>query len=226
MLKILVACEESQRVTEAFRKLGVEAYSCDIIDQSGGHPEWHIKADVLPLLGGNAAFTTEDGRLHVIEGKWDCIIGFPPCTYLTTTGNRWFNEEVYGDKARERKRLREKAAAFFMEIANADCDHIMIENPSGVMSTRWRKPDQTVQPWMFGDPFEKRTNLWLKGLPQLEATDIVDPPPRQVLSSGRTMPRWYSNCGGNRAKERSKTFPGIANAIAEQFTKYLNNTAI
>lgn len=223
LLKVLVACEESQRVTTAFRELGHEAYSCDLLDCSGGHPEWHIKGDVLPLLNGDVAFTTMDGELHIVEGKWDCIVAHPECTYLTTTGNRWFNEDVYGDAARERKGKREKAVAFFMEIANADCDHIMIENPSGVMSTRWRKPDQTIQPWMFGDPYEKRTCLWLKGLPPLEPTDVVEPPPRQVLSSGKTMPRWYSNCGGDRRKNRSKTFPGIADAIAKQFSTYLDN---
>ena len=220
-LKVLVACEESQRVASAFRELGHEAYSCDIKDQSGGHPEWHIMQDVLPLLNGNCSFKTTDGKLNSITGKWDIIVAHPSCTYLTVTGNRWFNEEVYGDAARERKRLREEAAEFFMAIANADCDHIAIENPVGYMNTYFRKPDQIIQPWMFGDPFEKKTCLWLKDLPQLQPTQIVMPPPRQVLSSGKTMPKWYSNCGGDRPTNRSKTFPGFARAMAEQYSKYV-----
>lgn len=214
---VLIACEESQRVTAAFRELGIEAYSCDIIDCSGGHPEWHIKGDVTELLDGNCVFETCDGSTHECTGKWDLIIGFPPCTYLTVTGNRWFNEDVYGDAARERKEKREDAADFFMTVANADCDHIAIENPIGYMNSHWRKPDQIVQPYMFGDAFEKRTCLWLKNLPNLTPTNVVQPPPRQVLSSGKTMPRWYSNCGGDRPKNRSKTFPGLANAMADQW---------
>lgn len=222
-MNVLVACEESQRVCSAFRELGVIAFSCDIIDCSGGHPEWHIKGDVTALLNGNCKFTTQDGSEYIFGGRWDLIVGHPPCTYLTTTGNRWFNEEKYGDAARERKQKRAEAAEFFMKIANADCEHIAIENPLGFMSTYWRKPDQTIQPYMFGDPFEKRTCLWLKNLPPLEPTNVVEPPPRQVLSSGKTMPRWYSNCGGDRPKARSKTFPGIAKAIATQWTSYLNS---
>lgn len=221
MIKVLVACEESQRVCKAFRELGNEAYSCDLKDCSGGHPEWHIKGDVTPLLNGNCEFVTSDGEHHNITGKWDLIIGHPECTYLTVTGNRWFNEDVYGDDARERKRKREEAARFFIMIANADCDHIAIENPVGYMNTHFRKPDQTIQPWMFGDPFEKRTCLWLKGLPPLVETNVVTPPPRQVLTSGKTMPRWYSNCGGDRHTARSRTFHGIAKAIATQWSEYL-----
>lgn len=214
-LKILIACEESQRVATEFRNLGYEAYSCDIQEPSGGHPEYHIKQDVLPLINGRCKFTTMDGVQHVVDDKWNLIIAFPSCTYLTVTGNRWFNEDVYGDAARKRKANREEAAEFFMKIANADCDHIAIENPVGVMSTRWRKPDQIIQPWMFGDPFEKKTCLWLKNLSKLNSSDVVLPPPRQVLSSGKTMPKWYSNCGGNRPKERSKTFPGVAKAMTQ-----------
>lgn len=220
-MKVLVACEESQRVAKAFRELGQEAYSCDIQEPSGEMPEIHIMHDVLPYINGNCIFKTMDGVEHRIDQKWDLIVAHPSCQYLTSSGNRWFNVERYGDKARERIKRREEAAEFFMKIANADCDHIAIENPSGFMSSIWRKPDQTIQPWMFGDPFEKRTCLWLKNLPQLVPTDIVEPPPRQVLSSGKTMPRWYSNCGGDRPKARSKTFPGIAKAIATQWTDYL-----
>lgn len=216
-MKVLVACEESQRVCSAFRARGHEAYSCDIIECSGGHPEWHIMADVLPLINGDCSFKTMDGEEHYIE-KWDLLIAHPPCTYLTVTGNRWFNVEKYGDKARERIKLREEAKEFFMAFANADCDKIMIENPIGVMSTAWRKPDQIVQPYWFGDPFEKRTCLWLKGLPKLKKTNEVEPPPRIKYASGCTMPEWYANLPQkDRAKERSKTFPGFAEAMAEQW---------
>lgn len=209
MLKILIACEESQTVCKAFRELGNEAYSCDIQECSGGHPEWHIKGDVLPLL----------------HEKWDLIIAHPPCTYLTVTGNRWFNIEKYGDKARERISLREEAKDFFMEFANAKCEHIAIENPIGVMSTIWRKPDQIIQPWWFGDPFEKRTCLWLKKLPLLKKDNEVTPEERVKFVSGKTMPKWYADAAKlpvkERAKVRSKTFPGVARAMAEQWTKFL-----
>lgn len=221
MRKILVGCEESQRVTIALRELGYQAFSCDLQDCSGGHPEWHIKEDVTHLLDGRCIFETMDGTVYGVPEKWSAIIGHPPCTFLTVTGNRWFDESKYHEKARERKAKREEAVEFFMRIANADCDHIMIENPVGVMSTRWRKPDQIIQPYMFGDPFEKKTCLWLKNIPPLEKRNEVEPPPRQVLSSGKTMPRWYSNCGGNRPKERSKTFPGVARAIAAAVDKAL-----
>lgn len=209
MLKILIACEESQTVCKAFRELGNEAYSCDIQKCSGGHPEWHIQGDVLPLL----------------NEKWDLVIAHPPCTYLTTTGNRWFNIEKYGDKARERIKLREEAKDFFMEFANAKCEHIAIENPVGVMSTVWRKPDQIIQPWWFGDPFEKRTCLWLKNLPLLKKDNEVTPEERVKFASGKTMPKWYTDVAKlpakERAKVRSKTFPGFARAMAEQWTKFL-----
>ena len=220
-MMILVACEESQRVCSAFREQGFEAYSCDILDPSGGHPEWHIKGDVTPYLDGRCIFETMDGTVSGCPDKWDLIIAHPECTYLTVTANRWLNEERYGDAARERKQKQLLAAEFFMRFVNADCDHICIENPVGYMNTHYRKPDQIIQPYMFGDPFEKRTCLWLKGLPKLEPTNVVEPPPRQVLVSGKTMPRWYSNCGGNRHKARSTTFPGFAKAMAEQWGDYL-----
>jgi hypothetical protein len=216
-MKILVACEESQAVTIELRTLGHEAYSCDILDPSGGHPEWHVQQDVIPLLSPPIIFSTLDGQEHYID-KWDMIIAFPPCTYLTVTGNRWFNVEKYGEKALERIRLREEAKEFFMAFANAPCDKIAIENPVGVMNTWYRKPNQIIQPYQFGDPFEKRTCLWLKGLPNLVPTDIVEPPARQQLKSGKSMPEWYSNAPKkDRARIRSKTFPGIAKAMAEQW---------
>lgn len=217
-MKVLIACEESQRVCMAFRARGHEAYSCDIIDCSGGHPEWHIQQDVIPLLNGNCSFKTNDGANHTIEGEWDLIIGHPPCTYLTVSGNRWFNVEKYGDKALERIKLREEAKDFFMKIANAQCARIAIENPVGIMSTAWRKPDQTIHPYYFGDPFEKRTCLWLKGLPLLKKTNEVTPPARVQYNGGTSMPEWYANAPkAERSKIRSKTFPGFAQAMAEQW---------
>lgn len=223
-MKILVACEESQAVTIELRKLGHEAYSCDIIECSGGHPEWHIMQNVLPLLNGDCEFMSMDGQSHRIEGRWDMIIAFPPCTYLTVTGNRYFNIERYGEKAIQRHKDRVEAINLFLEIANAECEKIAIENPVGVMSTEWRKPDQIVHPYMFGDAFEKRTCLWLKGLPQLVPTKVVEPPERQKLPGGKSMPSWYSKKysrknpnGESRQAMRSKTFPGIAKAMATQW---------
>jgi site-specific DNA-cytosine methylase len=205
-MKILLACEESQAVTKELRKLGHDAFSCDILPSSGGHPEWHLQQDVTDLL----------------KQKWDLIIAFPPCTYLTVTGNRWFNIERYGDKAIKRHADRKEAIDFFMMFANADCEKIAIENPVGVMSSHWRKPNQIINPYQFGDAFEKKTCLWLKGLPELKPTNIVTPPPRTQFESGKSMPTWYADAWKlpkeERAKLRSKTFPGIAKAIAEQWT--------
>lgn len=220
-MNILVACEESQAVTIELRWLGHTAYSCDIIPCSGGHPEWHIQRDVLPLLNGFVRFQTVDGEEHAVDGRWDMIIAFPPCTFLTVTGNRWFNVERYGDKAVKRYKDRAEAIKFFMAFANADCDKIAIENPVGIMSSEWRKPNQIINPYQFGDPFEKKTCLWLKGLPELKPTNIVDVPPRKRYSSGKTMPAWYDAAWHlpkeERAKIRSKTFPGVAAAMAEQW---------
>lgn len=220
-MKVLVACEESQRVCIAFREKGHEAYSCDIQECSGGRPEWHIPGDVLPILNGNTKFITQDGTLHEISGKWDMIIAHPPCTYLTVTGNRWFNIEKYGKKAIKRYEQRKEAIHFFFRIVNANCDKIAIENPIGIMSTVWEKPTQIIQPFMFGEPFEKKTCLWLKNLPKLNSTKLVIPPERIKFKSGKTMPEWYAKLWAlpkeEREKERSKTFIGIACAMAEQW---------
>ena len=162
-MKVLVACEESQRVCIAFREKGHEAYTCDIVECSGGHPEWHIMQDVIPILNGNCEFETVGGTKHKIEGKWDLIIAHPPCTYLTVTRNRWFNVERYGEKAIQRKKDRKDAINFFMQIANADCEKIVIENPVGIMSTVWRKPDQIIQPYLFGDSAEKKNMSLAEG---------------------------------------------------------------
>lgn len=212
-MKIIVACEESQTVCKAFRERGHEAYSADIQEPSGGHPEWHILGDVLPLINGDCTFFTMDGRAHNISGEWDLIIAHPPCTYLTVTGNRWYNIDRYGDKAIQRHKDRKEAINFFMLFANAGCEKIAIENPVGIMSSAWRKPDQIIQPWQFGDAFEKRTCLWLKGLPRLQPTNIVDIPPRKVFDSGKSMPAWYAGAWTlpkeERAKLRSKPFRAL-----------------
>lgn len=219
-MRILVACEESQTVCKAFRDRGHEAYSCDILKESGKHPEWHICGDVIPLLKNASLFCTENGEFHYIR-KWDMIIAFPPCTYLTVTGNKWFDTAKYGQKAWDRMKERNKAIGFFYKFVLADCEKVAIENPVGVMSTAYRHPDQIIQPYYFGEPFEKKTCLWLKGLPKLNPTEIVEPPKRKVFGSGRTMPEWYANAFSmqkeERAKYRSKTFEGIAKAMAEQW---------
>lgn len=224
-MKALVACEESQAVCKELRRLGWEAYSCDILECSGGHPEWHIQQDVIPLLNGNCSFKTADETEHFINGEWDLMICHPPCTFLTTTGNRWFNVEKYGEKAIKRAKDREDAVNFFMAFTKAKCKHICIENPVGIMSTRWRKPNQIINPTMFGDPYDKRTCLWLIGLNPLVATDMVKAEERIKFASGKTMPAWYAEAAkyppAERSRIRSKTFPGIAKAIAEQFTDQL-----
>lgn len=232
-LKILIACEESQRVCAAFRELGHEAYSCDIQEPSGGHLEWHILGDVLNVLNwkdqgnnnGGIWFETKDGVFHCVE-KWDLIIAHPPCTYLTLAGNKWFKPE-FADRFPERTKQREDAINFFMQFVNADCEHIAIENPVGVMSSNYRRPDQYIEPFYFGDPEKKKTGLWLKGLPKLQPTNIVDP----VIihcKSGANEPRWHMETmklpPEERARARSKTFPGIAKAMASQWSEFLKNT--
>lgn len=210
-MRILVACEKSQAVTIELRKLGHEAYSCDIIPCSGGHPEWHLQQDVIPLL----------------REKWDMIIAFPPCTYLTVTGNRWFNVERYGETAVQRHRDRDDAINFFLTFANAECPRIAIENPIGVMSSVYRKPDQIVHPYYFAEAQDdqncerKATCLWLKGLQPLEYEIKYQPRVIEYKNGKGTDPAWHMNTTGlpkeERSKMRSKTFPGIARAMAEQW---------
>lgn len=226
-MRVLVACEESQAVTIAFRERGHEAYSCDILPCSGGHPEWHLRCDVNHVLDPlNYYFNTQNGDL-IQRNKWDMVIAFPTCTYLTVTGNRWFNIEKYGDKAIQRAKYREEAIKFFMLFANYDCEKIVIENPVGIMSSEWRKPNQIINPFQFGDPFEKKTCLWIKGLPNLAPTNVVNPAPRTVFESGKSMPTWYAEAWKlpkeQRSTVRSKTFPGIAKAMAEQWSEDLTN---
>lgn len=225
-MRVLIACEESQRVCMAFRERGHEAYSCDIQECSGGHPEWHILGDVLPLLNGHCEFTLQNGKTDRQTDRWDLIIAHPPCTYLTVSGNRWFNVERYGEKAIKRIQDREDGAKFFMEFVNADCDRIVIENPIGCMSKRYKKPTQIIQPYFFGDKVRKPTCLWIKGLQPLIPTNMVEP---EIINDGRST---YSGAAyyvkdengkilswkdPRTAKERSKTFPGIAKAMAEQW---------
>lgn len=231
-MRALVACEESQRVTIELRKRGWEAYSCDIQEPSGGHPEWHIKRDVTDILnprdhdccGYYIAFRTMDERYHEVE-EWDLIIAHPPCTYLTVTWNRWFNIERYGEKARERE--RERAVQFFMAFINAPCEHIAVENPIGYMSTAYRKPEQVIQPYWFGDPIRKSTCLWLKGLPKLTPTDIVEPDIYYYKAANgriKSDSRARSQCPKEeRSRHRSKTPWGLAKAMAEQWTQYIEN---
>ena len=217
-MNILVACEESQAVTIELRKLGHNAYSCDIQECSGEHEEWHCQEDVVPLLNGNCKFKTMDGVEHYINSKWDMIVAFPPCTDLCVSGARHF----------ERKRAdgtQQRSIDFFMKFANADCDKIAIENPIGIISSEWRKPEQIIQPYEFGDSFKKSTCLWLKGLPLLKPTNIVEPGEFIEFTSKKGVlkkqPKWYADALSlppkERAKVRSKTFPGIAKAMATQW---------
>lgn len=208
-MRVLVACEESQRVCVEFRKLGHIAFSCDIIPCSGGHPEWHIMQDVIPLLNGNCKFRTQSGQGYRLHGEWDLIIAHPPCTHLAVSGARWFAEK--------RADGRQQAAIdFFMQFVNADCEHIAVENPVSIMSTQYRKPDQIIQPWMFGHPEKKATCLWLKGLPKLTPTNDVSEY-MKTLPKNQQERLHYLPPSPDRAKLRSKTYPGIARAMAEQW---------
>ena len=195
-MKILVACEESQRVCIELRKLGHEAYSCDILPCSGGCPEWHLQQDVLPLL----------------NEKWDMIIAFPPCTYLSNAGARHLFPGGKLNEERYKKGLLAKE--LFMSIYNADCSKIAIENPTPSKIYGLPEKTQVIQPWQFGHPYSKRTQLWLKGLPKLIPTNIVE-----VESSCRKAGNWFNKGGKDRQINRSKTFPGIAKAMADQWTR-------
>lgn len=210
MKRILVACEESQAVTKAFRKLGFEAFSCDLLPCSGGHPEWHYKGDMFEIIKR--------------EPKFDLMIAFPPCTDLAVSGARHFERKIAdGSQA--------KSIQFFMDVVNADVERIAVENPIGIMSRLHKKPNQIVQPWMFGDKAQKSTCLWLKNLPNLEPTDIVEKGEFFEFISkkgeNKRMPMWYyealqkAKTPEQRRTLRSKTFQGIADAMAEQWGKQL-----
>lgn len=210
-MKILVACEESQAVTVELRKLGHEAYSCDLIPCSGGHPEWHIMDDALKHLGGNPdnIFSTMDGLDHIAPPRWNMIIAFPPCTDLAVSGARHFAQKRADGR-------QQRSIEFFMKFVNAPCDRVAIENPVGIMSTNYRKPDQIINPWQFGHPETKKTCLWLKNLPPLEETENVYEYMMNLPRKERNRIHWL---GSGHAKERSKTYPGIAKAMAEQWTR-------
>lgn len=241
-MKVLIACEESQTVCKAFRAEGHEAYSCDIQECSGGRPEWHIHGDVLeilnpvPLFGTDKkgiAFHTCDGEFHGFVGKWDLIIAHPPCTYLTNAGTRQYSFKMNPpEKVYARMALREEAADFFMQFVNADCDKICIENPVGYMNTKYRKPDQTVQPYWFAKDENdeenyqlKRTCFWLKNLEPLPCNkNMKHPEPMYICEGEKCKGKkiyWCEGSRGNkggqaaRAKARSKTFPAIAKAMAD-----------
>lgn len=231
-MNVLIACEESQEVCKVFRARGHQAYSCDIQECSGGHPEWHIMGDALDVLNGdeNCLFWTQDGVGHITPRKWDMIIAHPPCTHLAVSGARHF------EKKREDGRQRE-AIEFFCKFLYADCPRIVVENPVCIISGDYipkhfpdlaekyglpKKPTQIIQPYEYGAPCKKATCLWIKGLPPLEPTEIVEPDlvvykcksGKEVTFSRHMVQGFASH---ERAKARSKTFPGIAKAMAEQW---------
>jgi len=210
MGKVLIACEESQEVTKEMRLLGIEAYSCDIEPCTGGHPEWHIQGDVLKLL----------------EQDWDLIIGFPPCTYLTNAGMCNLTRKNSTDEYRaDRLKKRDDALEFAKKIYDSKCPKVAIENGVGYLSTGFRKPDQIIRPFQFGHSVNKKTCLWLKGLPKLTPTNLVAPDEITVWEgTGKKISKWYKEtlalCNGDLKKVsqmRSKTFSGIAKAMATQW---------
>ena len=232
-MKVLVACEESQTVCKAFRAKGHEAYSCDIQECSGGHPEWHIKGDALPLLhpkwydlnrGGEGnqwegyKFQTVDGKTHQFEGKWDLIIAHPPCTYMSKAGAR-FMYLTAGNVNQERLEKALQAKDFFMQFMNVDCEKICIENPTPLKIVGLPKESQVIQPYQFGHPYSKRTLLWLKGLPELKPTNILTEYTPYLPSNTGGFSRGKGGSRGvaHNAKDASKTFSGIAQAMAEQW---------
>ena len=233
-LNIIVACEESQAVCKAFRELGQIAYSCDILPCSGGHPEWHFSHDIATVLN-KSDLTLQNGETALIDGDWDIMIAHPPCTYLAVSGAKWYYHPEDKDLPIEERRPhpsfpnrakdREDGVNFFMSLANAPVKRIAVENPVGIMSSRWKKPDQKIQPYMFGDPFSKGTCLWLKNLNKLHPSKETDDTGDWIVfGRGKKQPKWYSDAltksksTEERRTMRSKTFPGIARAIAEQWT--------
>ena len=216
-LKVLIACEFSGAIRQEFRQLGHHAFSCDIVPAED-KSRYHYQSDVRNVMNAY---------------EWDLMIAHPPCTYLTLAGNRWFKPE-YADKYPTRQQDRQDGIDFFMELYNADIPHIAVENPIGIMSSVFRKPDQIIQPWQFGDPFQKSTCLWLKNLPKLEHTKIVEKGEFiewTCKKTGRTkrQPKWYAEAFQKtsdpveRQKIRNTTFPGIAKAIAEQYSEFVLN---
>lgn len=235
-LNVLIACEESQRVCSEFRALGHNAYSCDLLECSGGRPDWHFKCDCMEVIL-NRGGILQNGDTAYIDGDWDLLIGHPPCTYLSVSGAQWYyhpeDKDLPIDERRphpkypNRAQDREEAVQFFTSLAEANVKHVAIENPIGIMSKRYRKPEQIVQPYWFGDRASKSTCLWLKNLPELKKTNIVDSGEWVVFASGKRQPKWYADALKNaktaeeRRTLRSKTFPGIAKAIATQWSEYI-----
>ena len=234
-MNVLVACEESQEVCKAFRAKGHVAYSCDLQECSGGHPEWHIQCNINELLHTNVVFATCNGVLHIVV-KWDLIIAFPPCTYLTMAATRSHSLGTNTEeKIRERTYKRIDAMEFFLNILNADCDKIAIENPVGIMNSAYRKPDQIINPYQFASSVDdtenyqmKTTCLWLKNLPPLVTNDLPKPKPVRsyITKHGKLKNIYFSENhgvidgkkhGGKDATARSKTFSGVAQAMANQW---------
>lgn len=209
-MRVLVACEESQAVCKAFRELGHEAYSCDIQEPSGGHPEWHILGDCLPLLGGCCKVQTMDGISHEIPGKWDLLIAHPPCTKTSNAGAKhlWRGHKL--NVPRYYEGLCGKA--LFLAIWKADCEHVVIENPTPSAVFDFPPATQVIQPFEYGHPVRKKTLLWERGVPPLNPSDIVEP-----KANCHEAGTWFMKGGKERQKNRSKTFPGIARAMAEQW---------
>ena len=221
-MKVLIACEESQAVCKAFRKLGYEAYSCDVIECSGGYPEYHIQGDCLPLINGNCTFVTMGGVTVTIEGKWDILIAHPPCTFLSNAGAcRLYPTKGQIDIDRYNKGL--EAKAFFLKLLNADCPHVAVENPVSCKVFNMPVHSQEIQPFQFGHPYTKKTRLWLRNLPLLKPTNIVEViSPYCPAGTGRKNRTKYGAAKrGEDAKNRAKTFPGIAEAMAVQWSAYV-----
>jgi len=240
-MRILVACEESQATTMALRELGHEAFSCDLLPCSGGHPEWHFQHDVFEIIENNGGVLQNGEEIN--DGKeWELMIAHPPCTFLAVSGARWYyhpedshlptSERRPHPRFPNRAKDREEAIEFFIKLCEAPIEKIAVENPIGIISTYYRKPNQTVHPWMFGDEASKATCLWLKNLPLLEPTSIVGKGERVVLSSGKSLPKWYSDAlvksknAEERRTLRSKTFPGMARAMAEQWAGFIHEEAV
>jgi hypothetical protein len=233
VLNILVACEESQAVTRELRNLGHNAYSCDLLECSGGEIQWHFKMNVFDVIENNGGML-QNGLIAIVD-KWDIMIAHPPCTYLAVSGARWFYhpDDKYlpienrrpHPKFPNRAKDRQEAVDFFIALANVPIEKIVIENPVGIISSKFRKPDQVVQPFMFGDEARKTTCLWLKNLPKLLPTKLVGEGERIYFKSGKSQPKWYSDAlvksksNEERRTMRSKTFIGMAKAMAEQWTK-------
>lgn len=221
-MNVLIACEESQTVCTEFRKLGHNAFSCDIIDCSGGHPEWHIKGDCLPLLNGSCEFITTDGVKHKIEGKWDLIVAHPPCTYMTTASacRMYHKQDDISVLDEERVKQMIFSRDIFIKILNADCEKICVENPTPMKIACLPNHSQVVQPYQYGHPYSKRTCLWLKGLTPLTPTNEIKPIFGSWVNGDASAYKRKGKgniFGKSSAKERSKTFVGIAKAMAHQW---------